>query len=144
MRLILLVVLITLAAQSHAQITSEATGVQTAALQHNFEDFMSFSYSHGQLCQKALKQSIPGVRGTPMDLDMDLNLAGVMTSRWKQDAVQPDGQASKVWNFECVSQLRAGRKLVVVALGMYEERHGERRGVDLLTRRDIRITHNPQ
>lgn len=127
-----------------AQLTAEKTGVPTEALQHNFDDYMSFSASHGQLCQKTLKQTLPGVRGMPQDLTADLNVAGILTSRWKQEVTKPDGMKPVIWQFECVSQLRPGRKLVVVSLVMYEQRGAERRGVELLTRRDVRIVHEPR
>jgi hypothetical protein len=104
---------------------------------------MSFSYSHGQLCQKTLKQTAPGAIGVPQELSVDLNVAGILTSRWKQEVVRKDGAKPVNWRFECVSQIRPGRKLVVLSLVMYEQHGAERRGVELLTKRDVRIVHEP-
>jgi hypothetical protein len=127
-----------------AQLTAETTGVPTEALQHNFDDYMSFSNSHGQLCQKTLKQTLPGVRGPQQDLTIDFNFSGNFTSRWKQEVTKPDGTSPVIWQLECVSQLRSGRKLFVVSLVMYQQRGAERRGAELLTRRDVRTIHEPR
>jgi hypothetical protein len=127
-----------------AQLTAEQTGVPTEALQHGFDDYMSFSASHGQLCQKTLKQMLPGVRGLPQDLVADLNVAGILTSRWQQVVTKPDGTKPVRWKFECVSQLRPGRKLVVLSLVMYEQHGAQRHGIELLTGRDVRIVHEPR
>jgi hypothetical protein len=81
----ILVALCGLSLPLSAQLTAEQTGVPTEALQHSFDDYTSFSASHGQLCQKALKQTLPGIRGLPQELTADLNVAGVLTSRWKQE-----------------------------------------------------------
>lgn len=131
-------------APTSAQVNADKTGVAMEALQHNFDDYMSFSYSHGQLCQKTLKQVIPGVRGQPEGPDITLNFAGIMTSRWKQIVARTDGTDQKAWNFECVSQVRTGRHLVVLSLVMYEQRGAEMRGVELVTNRDVRIVHEPR
>lgn len=141
---ILITALASLSLPLFAQLTAEQTGVPTEVLQHNFDDYMSFSYSHGQLCQNTLKQTLPGVRGLPQDLVADLNVAGILTSRWKQEVTRPDGTKPAIWHFECVSQIRAGRKLNVLSLVMYEQRGAERRGIELLTRRDVRIVHEPR
>lgn len=130
-----------LSAPAVAQVSAEKTGVSIEALQHNYDDYTSFSYSHGQLCQKTLKQVIPGVRGQPEGVDITLNFAGIMTSRWKQALTRPDGTDQKVWNFECVSQIRTGRRLVVLSLVMYEQRGAEMRGVELVTNRNVHIAH---
>lgn len=140
----LIIALSSFSLPASAQLTAEQTGVPPEALQHNFDDYMSFSFSHGQLCQKTLKQTLPGVRGIPQELTVDLNVAGILTSRWKQEVTRPDGTKPVIWQFECVSQLRTGRKLVVVSLVMYEQRGAERRGIELLTRRDVRIVHEPR
>lgn len=129
---------------ARAQLTPEQTGVPNEALQHTFEDYMSFGYSHGQLCQKTLKQLVPGIRGIPSNLIFDLNVAGVITSRWQQEVTKNDGTSPVIWQFECVSQLRASKRLALLSIVMYEEKGAERRGVELLTRRDVRIVHSPK
>ena len=142
-RCYLVVIFSLLSCVTWAQLTAEQTGVSSEALQHDFEDYMSFSSSHGQLCQKTLRQARPTVNGSPIDGDISLNVAGIITSTWSQDVARPDGKLDR-WRFECVSQIRAGRKLFVSALVMYEQRGAERRGVELLTNRDVRIVHKPK
>lgn len=127
-----------------AQLTSQQTGVQTEALQYNFDDMVSFSEAHGRLCKQTLMQVVPGMRGAPKDFDVDSNMAGIMTSRWKQEIFRPDGTNPVIWNIECVSQLRAERQVVVISLVMYQRRGAERRGVELLTQRDVRIVIDPR
>lgn len=141
--LIFIFPLFLLSAPALGQLTAEQTGVPTEVLQQTFEDYMSFSFSHGQLCQKTLKQTAPGATGVPQDLTIDLNVAGIITSKWKQEVSRADGTKPVIWRFECVSQIRPERKLVVLSLVMYEQRGAERRGVELLTKRDVRIVHEP-
>ena len=127
-----------------AQLTSAQTGVQIEALQRNFNDMVSFSEAHGRICKQTLIQVSPGGRGVPKDLEVESNMAGIMTTRWKQEIFQPDGTKPATWDFECVTQIRAGRQVVVIALVMYERRGFEIRGVELLTGRDVRIVSDPR
>lgn len=127
-----------------AQLKPEQTGVPTEALQQSFWEMISWSSAHGQLCTRTLKQAVPGVRGMPTDLDIEHNMAGITTSRWSQEVTRPDGTKSVVWRFECVSRLQSGPKVIVISLVMYEQRGAEKRGVELLTKRDVHIDHKPR
>ncbi|MEY2861477.1 MAG: hypothetical protein RL392_1935 [Pseudomonadota bacterium] len=143
MRFAILLLLTVFSVSSHAQISANQTGVPIEALQHNYDEYMSFNYSHGQLCQRTLKQTIPGMTGVPRDMAVTMNLAGFVTSKWRQDVTKPDGTLVKRWSFECVSQVRPGKKIALLALSMFEERGAEMRGVELLTNRDISVVHSP-
>jgi hypothetical protein len=143
-KIVLMLSTLVFAVPAFGQLSSDQTGVQNKALQHNFEDFMSFSYTQGQLCQNTLKKVIPGIINLPKDYALDVNSAGIITSRWKQEVVKPNGESPVVWRFECVSQIRSGGKLSVLSLVMYQQRGGEKRGVEILTNRDFRINYEPK
>jgi hypothetical protein len=120
-----------------AYITPEDTGVANEALQHSLVDHREAYASARQLCTQTVKQVIRTI-GSEQEFESDLNLAGVITVRWKQVVVRPDGSDPKKANFECVARIRPGN-LSLISLVQYEQRGSERRGVEILTNRDVRV-----
>lgn len=109
------------------------------ALQFTFDEHLNLFANHGRLCQKLLFQANPKI--DPMDIrnfDIAINFAGIITSRWSQMVTRPDLKERAVWNFECVSKMLSDNKLVVISLATFQEGRGEERGIELLSRRNIR------
>lgn len=109
-------------------------------LQYSNDFRLNLIANHGRMCQKLLKKANPNIDPLEIrDLEVDTNFAGIITARWRQMVLHPNGKDKNIWNFECVSKVLTGNRLVVISLATYQENGGARYGVELLTRRDIRV-----
>lgn len=111
-------------------------------LQYTSDHLTNLIANHGRLCQKLLKRLKPII--DPMEirgLEVHTNFAGIITAQWRQPVMDQNGKNKSDWNFECVSKVLAGNKLVVISLATYQERAGSRRGFEFLSRRNIRVEH---
>ena len=114
------------------------------ALKYGFDDYNGLAANHGAKCTRDLKKGVPGITGIPRDLEFHSNFAGIFTSRWRQVVAKPDGTAPTEWRFECVTQLLPDKKIQTISLAMYQTRGTESRGIEVFTRRDLRVQLVPR